>query len=64
MNCTSATSQLHCTDQVAYQHLYHVPSYQLPTISLPRIGASTMPLQLKHTQPQQLLAAAILLPQQ
>ena len=29
-----------------------------------RIGAATTPLQLKHTQPQQLLAAAVLPPQQ
>ena len=64
MNCTSNTSQLHCTDQVAYQCLHHVPSYQLPMTSLPRIGASTMPLQLKHTQPQQLVLAAAILPLQ
>ena len=33
-------------------------------MSTPRIGASTTPLQLKHTQPQQPLAAVNLLPQQ
>ena len=36
--------------------------YQQPTISPWRTGASTMPLQLKHIQTQQLLAAAILPP--
>ena len=34
--------------------------YHLPTMSPPRIGTSTTPLLLKHTQSQQLLAAAIL----
>ena len=38
--------------------------YQLPMMSPPRIGASTTPLLLKHTQPQKLFAAAILPPQQ
>ena len=33
-------------------------------MSLPSIGAATMPLQLKHTLPQQILAATILPTQQ